>query len=271
MHRNLDLLNSWSRLDRLVRPGDIAARFYLRSDTGGAGGGTGGGSGSGGNAGGGEGGGQGGTGGNAGGSGSGGGEGDGAKPKLHTDDDLARIAAREKDEGRRAERAALAEKLGVDPDEAARIIAEHKEAEKAALSAADRAKAEAEEERAAAKREREEAAVATREAKLRLALVTAKVREDRVDSAVRLGLAELPNGDLDAEAYKTTAEKVATTYPEWVGEATTTGGNGNGAPGGLPAGGGAERPKVKGNADGLADAAKRAQEQVAPGTTAKAS
>ena len=126
--------------------------------------------------------------------------------------ELARIAAREKDEGRRAAEQTVAQQLGCTVDEAKAILERHRNAERDAMSEAERAKADAETARAAAQQAEAQAKKALRDANVTLALTNAGVRADRRDAAIRLTTIA---DDADDAAIAAAVEATKTAYPEF--------------------------------------------------------
>lgn len=132
---------------------------------------------------------------------------------------------------RKAEKA-IADKLGVDPEEAAKLL-------KAQREAADKDKGEAEKAREAlAKAEQRaadaeaKAAAAEHSTKVREALRTAEVAADRVSRASQSLLADVEVGATDDE-IKTAVEALKKEIPEWFGStkpATAPGSDTGGAP-----------------------------------------
>lgn len=210
--------------------------YFAPDDGGGAGsGGTGdGGDGSGGGNGGGDGG--------NGGGGNGGGNGPG--DKTLTQEEVNRIVAEEKRKAARAKETELAEALGCTLAEAKAIIEEKRTADEAAASDAERAQKRAETAEQKAVDKEAKLAVKERDLEVKSALLSAGVREDRVDAALRLVADDVEPG-LDEDDLRTdaaeAAEKAKKDYPEFFGESTTrrtpdsdTGGGGNGRRGDEP-------------------------------------
>lgn len=157
--------------------------FMEGDDTGGSGGG-GGGTGSGSEGGNGSEGGGGAGGAGTGGGGSGGGA---SGSEVFTQDQVNRIMTREKREGREAERASIAEKLGVTLDEAEQIIAAHRKREEESLDEQTRVKREAEAEREKARAETAKAKRAARDAEILIGLVAEGVKVERDDEGKLAG------------------------------------------------------------------------------------
>lgn len=173
-------------------------------------------------------------------------------------DEVKRIAAREKAEGKRAAEKALADQLGVPVSEAAEIIKAHREREAAEKSEVDRVKGEATSEKA--KREAAERDLAeTRHAlNVERALLKAGVPVNRVERAVRLVDAEVGATPEELEASITALKAdVPEFFPatEGAGDDGAEGGGKGGAPNSDPAG---TPRKVAGR---NADAFKRGQER----------
>jgi colicin import membrane protein len=99
---------------------------------------------------------------------------------------ISSIAAREKDEGRRAAEKAIAEKLGVTVDEAAQIIADAKARDEAQLSEAQKAQKRAEAEAAKAANAIAKASELELQLKVKLALISEGVPAERLDAVSRL-------------------------------------------------------------------------------------
>lgn len=115
----------------------------------------------------------------------GGGEGDPKpdEPKTFDQAEVNRIAAREKAAGKRAAEQALAESLGIPLEDAKKIIADHKAAEDAKLSEADRAKQKAEADAAEAAKLKNTGAGEVRTARIERALAAAKFPKIDDDAA----------------------------------------------------------------------------------------
>lgn len=154
---------------------------------------------------------------------------------------------REKDEGRRSAEKTLLESLGVQSPEQIKAIKEAADrqlaADKAAMTEAERAKAEATE---ALQRAQATEALATsrmRDATVKSLLVGASARADRVDDAALL----IANGlaaDADEATTKAAVESFKTTHAEWFGTPAAPP-----APSGLPGG---SPPPPTGDKSGLA-------------------
>lgn len=173
-----------------------------------------------------------------------------------TQADLDRIAAREKDEGRRAAERSLSEQLGCTVEEAKALIEAKRAEDLGKMSEADRKASEADAARAKAEKAladaeaREKAA----EARQRLldvtdALIEAGVRSDRRSAALKLtDVAD----DADEKALKAAVEETKKAYPEFFGAAP-------GAPSGVPNG---KPPAGQGGEDdGAAAAEERYRKQ----------
>lgn len=156
-----------------------------------------------------------------------------------TQADLDRIAAREKEEGRRAAERATAEALGCTVEEAKKLIEEKRQADLGKMDEADRKAAEAADakSKADAEKAKAEAAQATvaadkRRLAVKEALIDAECRKDRRDAAVTL-IGDLPDVDASTEdgqkAIAAAVEECKKTYPEFFGAAP-------GAPSGVPSG-----------------------------------
>ncbi len=190
--------------------------------------------------------------------------GDPPAPKTFEQAEVERIAAREKDEGRRAALASVTEALGCTPEEAKAILDEHRAAEDERKSEAQRAREKADADSATAVEATASAKRAERDARLAMILlgsgVTIEVddagapkgRAARILSLVTAGLP----ADADSATLLAAVEAVKTDMPELFGATPAPGGGvkppsgepgtppPNGAP--APAGGlarGAERAK----------------------------
>lgn len=123
---------------------------------------------------------------------------------FHSQDDLNRIAAAEKEQGKRQAERDLAEALGVTVDEAKAIIETHKKAEQDAMTETQRQAAAAAEDRQKAAAELVAARADRRGAAVHAALVIAGVvvpeGQNGVDVLDRVGrMVSLPDGDVTPE------------------------------------------------------------------------
>lgn len=105
------------------------------------------------------------------------------EPKTFDQAEVNRIAAREKAAGKRAAEQALAESLGIPLEDAKKIIADHKAAEDAKLSEADRAKQKAEADAVEAAKLKNTGAGEVRTARIERALAAAKFPKIDDDTA----------------------------------------------------------------------------------------
>lgn len=112
-------------------------------------------------------------------------------PRVFTQDDVSRMLAREKDEGRRAEREAVARTLGVSVDEAKKVIEESRRREQEAKTEAEKSRERAEQERKEAEAAQSAAAKEVYTTRVQRALLSAKINEARLDKAARLVDAEV--------------------------------------------------------------------------------
>jgi len=205
-------------------------------------------------------GGEGGEGGGSGGGGTGGagegGEGGGSggdTPKTFSQEDVNRIATREKEQGKQAASRELAEQLGVSVEEAKQIIQRAKEADDAqkteaqrAREAADREKEEAALEKRAATTERHEAAVERR-------LVMAGVTDEKKLARVMRMVTVEPGASSDE--IQTDVDQLKTDFPELF-TVQQGGGGGRRVPDSDPKGG---PPPRKGAEDAYSKGAERAK------------
>lgn len=124
-------------------------------------------------------------------------------------DEVNRIAAREKDEGKRAAERAMAESLGVTVEEAKQIIADARARDDAEKTEAQKAQARAEAAEKKATALVEEATRKGHEAAVRLALLEGGVLRERLDSAARLVDAEPGASEQDFAKAITAARTAA--------------------------------------------------------------
>lgn len=167
--------------------------------------------------------------------GTGGSGGNGNTGSTFTQEDLNRIAAREKDEGKRAALSEVAKTLGCTVEEAADIIKRSKEADDAqkteaqrAKEAAERAKAEADEEKAQAAREKHIVRVER-------ALLKAGVPDAKIERVARMMDVEV---GAEPEKLDEAAKALKKDFPELF--ATGSGGTNDSDPPGSP-----PKPKIK--------------------------
>lgn len=168
-----------------------------------------------------------------------------APPGAFSQEDLNRIAAREKDEGKRAAQREIAEMLGCTPEEAKQILDKRREDERAAMDEAGRIKAEAEDARKkadtdknAAEQAKAEAAQAKRETLIERALIRAGLADDEDGTALAYALRMVePDVPADADLAKAleVVNKAKEKFPAlFAGVATPPPPPGGQPPGGPP-------------------------------------
>lgn len=126
-------------------------------------------------------------------------------------DEVNRISAQQKEEGKRAAEKAMADALGVTLEEAKAIVERQKQAELAAMSDAERAKAEAETEKAAAVQANAEAQRILTGAKVTAALVASGVPAAKLELVGRMVVVA---PDADDAAIQAAVDSIKTTMPE---------------------------------------------------------
>lgn len=149
--------------------------------------------------------------------------------KAYSQEELNRIAAAEKEQGKRAAERDLADKLGVSLDEAADIIKQHREREEQNKTELDKAQSAAEREKAQREAVERERDLAKHDARLLEALVTAEVPAKKLGHVKKL--VEVAPGASDEELAQAIA-KVKEDVPELFAEQEA--GDGKPAPKGTP-------------------------------------
>ena len=140
-----------------------------------------------------------------------GGTGSDKKDPTFSQEDLNRIAAREKDEGKRAALADVAKTLGCTLEEAAQIIKAHKEADDKQKSEAQRAQEAADKAKADAEKEKADAAREKHIARVERALLKAGVPDGKLERVARMLDAEV-GADLDK--IEAAAKDLKKEFPE---------------------------------------------------------
>jgi len=121
--------------------------------------------------------------------------------KVFSQDEMSRIATREKEQGKRSGQREVLDSLGFKSLEDAQSFTKTlQDAESAKLSEADRTKKEAEAERDAAKRERLEAKQERFQARLERQLLTAGVAEAQVAKVTKLVESDVDSSDEEITA-----------------------------------------------------------------------
>lgn len=157
------------------------------------------------------------------------------QPPSLSQDDINRIAAREKDAGKRAERQALLDKLGVKSlDDVTAALDEARKIRENAMSDQEKAIAQATAEREAAAAERAQITSERRALAAELALLRAGISDDAQRAELVPLVTAKVNDDTDEHAA---VERVKATFPQLFTPPTQ--GNSTPPPSGEPAGGGA--------------------------------
>lgn len=172
-------------------------------------------------------------------------------PKSFTQAEVTAIAAREKDEGRRSAEASLAKELGVTVAEAKEILKQHKSAEDAKKTEADKAREAAEAEKTAAAKEKSEAAKEIFETRLERAFLKEGLALDDAKVARVRRMASVEAGASYEDILKD-VQSIKSEFPELFG---TEGAGTPKAPSGDPKG---SPPKPKPGEDKFASGADRA-------------
>lgn len=186
--------------------------------------------------------------------------------KLLSQTEVNAIATREKEEGRRAAAAAIAQELGCTVDEAKAIITAQRERDDAAKTDAERAKEAAEAEKTAAAEAKAMAAAEVHETRVERALLTAGFvpgdKPEDVEAAKRLRrMVAVPVG-ASYEEVLADVTTLKTQFPALFGAkapVTAKGKAPNSDPGGKP-------PTPTGGEDRFAAGAERARKQYERGT-----
>lgn len=204
------------------------------------------------------------AGGNGEGGGEGGGEGEGSgtdggagsgEDKVFTQEELNRIAAREKAQGRAAAEKQLAEDLGVDIEEAKAIITAHREQEEAQKTEHQKAMDAAAEKQRKAEEAAANAAKVTHDATIERMLVRAGANPDLLDRAARSMALEV---GADEATVNAEIDKLKDEVPSFFGGGRTP--PPSSTPGGSPPSGG---QKIKTAMERGAERAKARQGQSA--------
>lgn len=186
----------------------------------------------------------------------GGGQGDPPdSPRTFTQEELDRIATREKQRGEQAAQRQVAEDLGVSLDEAKRIITEHRTREESEKSEAQKARDQAEKEKADAEKAKADAARERYDTRVERALLRAGVPDDegKLDRVKRMVTAEV---DADQDAISADVAQLKEDFPQLFAQQQSNGGGR--APSGDPPG---NPPKPKGGDDPLKRGAERAKQR----------
>lgn len=199
-------------------------------------------------------------------SGGGGSGGEGDPPRTFTQEDVNRIAAREKNQGRQAATQELADDLGVSLDEAKSIIQEAQQKQEAEKSEAQKAKDAADREKQDAATEKAEAARERYEARVERALLRAGIDGDDETKLSRISRMITVEVGASQEDITADVEQIKTDFPELFGT-KDEGGNGGGRkpppssdPGGTP-------PKNRQQEDAFSKGAERAKQHAAGGVS----
>ena len=171
----------------------------------------------------------------------------GGGDKTFTQADLDRIVQREKAQATAAQARTIAETLGCTVEEAKAKLAAAAEAERAAMTEADRKKAEAEADKQAAAKEKAEAQALKRATMAERALVRAGFtipKDDDKGEALAYGTRLLGGVAPDADEAAIVAEvgQLKTRFPSLFGAGGTSGGDAGGAGAGGASGGGSGVP-----------------------------
>ena len=166
------------------------------------------------------------------------------------------IAAREKEEGRRAAIREVQDLLGCTPEEAKAALDRQREAERQQMSDAERAKADAETAKAEAEADRQKARTTLLQARVTSALILsglslpaeAQARQDRLAAVARM----VDVSDPDEAKVVEAVEKLKASVPEMFTGAPGASPIPSGTPGGSP-------PPPKPDADAYARGAERAK------------
>lgn len=182
------------------------------------------------------------------------GGGTGSDDKVFTQADVERLAAREKDQGRRSATKEFATSLGFEkPEDLQAFIEAKRQADEAALTEQQRREREIQQREAAAAQREREAAATVLASKKALALTRAGATGDDLDDA--LALLRIAD-DASDDDIKTAAEALKTRRPEMFGGGTQqqqrvtqpSGGIGGTGPQGAAAGGQRQAPGALGSA-----------------------
>lgn len=188
-----------------------------------------------------------------------GGAGGGTEPaapaggKTFTQDDLNRIATKEKAEGKAAAEKAIAEALGVSVEEAKAIVAKSREAEEKTKSEAQKDREAAAKERGEAEQAKKDAAKELHEARVRTAFAAAGFTGDEDALKRVLPMVSVAEGASAEDIATDVKELKKTLNPELFG-AKKAGAGGGRLPGGDPKGG---TPAPAGGEDAMTRGAQR--------------
>lgn len=148
-------------------------------------------------------------------SGSGAGAGSGSGERQFTQAEVDRMVGDRATSIRNAERERVAALLGVDPDEAAKIVAAHREREQAQLTEAERAAQAAQADREAAAAERAQARNVLRDTYVEAALVAAGIPAEHAERGRGLVSLTVEDGMTPDDLKARATEAVAAVKAEW--------------------------------------------------------
>lgn len=191
---------------------------------------------------------------------------DGDNKPTFTQADLNRIGKKEKEAGKRAAAEEFATQLGVPLEEAKKILADHKAAEDAKKSEADRLKDAAEADKREAEKNKSTTASEIRGARIERALAAAKFPkiDDDAATAKVVRMIDVPL-DASLDDVKEAVAELAKEFPALFAEVKD---DGKGKPPRLPGSAPSGKPPapVGDNEGGLAAGARRFKEQAAKRT-----
>ena len=170
--------------------------------------------------------------------------------QTFTQAELNRIAAREKEEGKRAAARELAEQLGCTVDEAKELIARARAQDDSQKTEAQKAREAADKEKADAEKERAEAAKEKHTARIERCLLKAGVPDTKLDKVARMLDVEV---GAEIDKIDEAAKELKKEFPElFAGERKPPPGSDPGGSGG--------KPPVKPNEDAFTRGADRAKQ-----------
>lgn len=138
-----------------------------------------------------------------------------------TQEQVNEFTAAEKEQGRRSAMKEIQDKLGVPLEEAEKMLKDFQKSQEAAMSEVEKREKAAEDRERAAEARTQASVDRERKATAQLALITAGVRQDRLEHAVDSLASKLEpeeDGTFSEDKAKKAAEKFKSTVPELFGE-----------------------------------------------------
>lgn len=163
-----------------------------------------------------------------GGDGSGGSGGDGGT-RTFTQDEVTRMTAREKNQGRQAAAQEIADELGMPIEEAKQVLAAARERDEAQKSEAEKARDKADRERQEAEKAKAAAARERYDARVERALIRAGIGSDDTSRLERVARMVTADTEADFDAIVDEVDTLKEDFPELFGGSGGEGGEGDGS------------------------------------------